>query len=525
MSRKEIFSRFTNICFAGIIVIISLNRGWCILERKYIAIDLKSYYASVECAALGLDPLTTNLVVADSERTEKTICLAVTPALKAYGIGGRARLFEVVQKVNEINAARRYKAPGRKFSGFSSNKNELDTHPELELKFITAKPRMALYKKISVEIYNIYLKYIAPEDIYPYSVDEVFIDATHYLDTYKMSARELASTMISDVLRKTGITATAGIGTNMYLCKVAMDIMAKHIEPDKNGVRIAELDEMSYRRLLWQHRPLTDFWRVGPGYAKKLEANAVYTMGDIARCSLENEEMLYRLFGVNAELLIDHAWGWEPCTIAEVKAYKPENNSTSSGQVLQSPYPYDKALIVIKEMAELSTLDLVEKGLVTNQIVLDIVYDVENLKNGEKYAGEIVSDRYGRRAPKPAHGTVNIGKYSSSTKEITEKTVELFERIVNKNLSVRKLSLTCNHLISETEVREADEQLSLFDDYEELEKKRVRQLSELEKEKKMQKAMLKIKGKYGKNAVIKGLDLQEGATTLERNSQIGGHKA
>ena len=331
--------------------------------------------------------------------------------------------------------------------------------------------------------------------------------------------------MISDVLRKTGITATAGIGTNMYLCKVAMDIMAKHIEPDKNGVRIAELDEMSYRRLLWQHRPLTDFWRVGPGYAKKLEANAVYTMGDIARCSLENEEMLYRLFGVNAELLIDHAWGWEPCTIAEVKAYKPENNSTSSGQVLQSPYPYDKALIVIKEMAELSTLDLVEKGLVTNQIVLDIAYDVENLKNGEKYAGEIVSDRYGRRAPKPAHGTVNIGKYSSSTKEITEKTVELFERIVNKNLSVRKLSLTCNHLISETEVREADEQLSLFDDYEELEKKRVRQLSELEKEKKMQKAMLKIKGKYGKNAVIKGLDLQEGATTLERNSQIGGHKA
>ena len=495
------------------------------MERSYIAIDLKSYYASVECAALGLDPLTTNLVVADSERTEKTICLAVTPALKAYGIGGRARLFEVVQKVNEINAARRYKAPGRKFSGTSSDKNELDSHPELELKFITAKPRMALYKKISVEIYNIYLKYIAPEDIYPYSVDEVFIDATHYLDTYKMSVRELASTMISDVLRKTGITATAGIGTNMYLCKVAMDIMAKHIEPDKNGVRIAELDEMSYRRLLWQHRPLTDFWRVGQGYAKKLEANAVYTMGDIARCSLENEEMLYRLFGVNAELLIDHAWGWEPCTIAEVKAYKPENNSTSSGQVLQSPYPYDKALIVIKEMAELSTLDLVEKGLVTNQIVLDIAYDVENLKNGEKYAGEIVSDRYGRRAPKPAHGTVNIGKYSSSTKEITEKTVELFERIVNKNLSVRKLSLTCNHLISETEVRETDEQLSLFDDYEELEKKRVRQLSELEKEKKMQKAMLKIKGKYGKNAVIKGLDLQEGATTLERNSQIGGHKA
>ena len=294
---------------------------------------------------------------------------------------------------------------------------------------------------------------------------------------------------------------------------------------DKNGVRIAELDEMSYRRLLWSHRPLTDFWRVGPGYAKKLEANAVYTMGDIARCSIENEDMLYRLFGVNAELLIDHAWGWEPCTIAEVKAYKPENNSTSSGQVLQSPYPYDKALIVIKEMAELSTLDLVEKGLVTDQIVLDIVYDVENLKNGEKYAGEIVSDRYGRRAPKPAHGTVNIGKYSSSTREITAKTVELFERIVNKNLSVRKLSLTCNHLISETEVRETDEQMSLFDDFEELEKERARQLSELEKEKKMQKAMLKIKGKYGKNAVIKGLDLQDGATTLERNGQIGGHKA
>ena len=307
------------------------------MERSYIAIDLKSYYASVECAALCLDPLTTNLVVADSERTEKTICLAVTPALKAYGIGGRARLFEVVQRVNEINADRRRKAPGGKFTGASSDKKELEAHPELELEFITAKPRMALYKKISVEIYNIYLKYIAPEDIYPYSVDEVFIDATHYLDTYKMSAREFAGAMIADVLKETGITATAGIGTNMYLCKIAMDIMAKHIEPDKNGVRIAELDEMSYRRLLWQHRPLTDFWRVGQGYAKKLEANALYTMGDIACCSLENEEMLYRLFGVNAELLIDHAWGYEPCTIAEIKAYKPKNTSTSSGQVLQSP--------------------------------------------------------------------------------------------------------------------------------------------------------------------------------------------
>ena len=495
------------------------------LERSYIAIDLKSYYASVECAALCLDPLTTNLVVADSERTEKTICLAVTPALKAYGIGGRARLFEVVQRVNEINADRRRKAPGGKFTGSSSDKKELEAHPELELEFITAKPRMALYKKISVEIYNIYLKYIAPEDIYPYSVDEVFIDATHYLDTYKMSARELAGAMIADVLKETGITATAGIGTNMYLCKIAMDIMAKHIEPDKNGVRIAELDEMSYRRLLWQHRPLTDFWRVGQGYAKKLEANALYTMGDIARCSLENEEMLYRLFGVNAELLIDHAWGYEPCTIAEIKAYKPENSSTSSGQVLQSPYPYEKALIVIKEMAELSTLDLVEKGLVTDQLVLDIVYDVENLKYGGKYGGEIVSDRYGRLAPKPAHGTANLGRYSSSTREITDKTVELFERIADKGLSVRKLNLTCNHLISESEVRVRHEQLSLFDNYEVAERDRARYASEIEKEKKMQKAVLKIKGKYGKNAVIRGLDLQEDATTLERNGQIGGHRA
>ena len=498
------------------------------MERKYIAIDLKSYYASVECATLGLDPLTTNLVVADSERTEKTICLAVTPALKAYGIGGRARLFEVAQKVNEINAARRYKAPGRKFSGTSSDKNELYTHPELELKFITAKPRMALYKKISVEIYGIYLKYIAPEDIYPYSVDEVFIDATHYLDTYKMSARELASTMISDVLRKTGITATAGIGTNMYLCKVAMDIMAKHIEPDKNGVRIAELDEMSYRRLLWQHRPLTDFWRVGPGYAKKLEANAVYTMGDIARCSLENEEMLYRLFGVNAELLIDHAWGWEPCTIAEVKAYKPENNSMGAGQVLRCPYNFEQTKIVVKEMIDQLALDLVDKRLVTDQIVLTIGYDIKNLEQGmKKNVGEITTDWYGRKLPKHAHGTANLKQHTSSSRLMTQAVVKLYNEIVNQNLLIRRITMAANHVISEKKVREEQqyEQMNLFTDFGTAKKEKEEKNEKLEREKKMQKAMLDIKKKYGKNAILKGMNLQEDGTAMERNRQIGGHKA
>lgn len=498
------------------------------MERTYIAIDLKSYYASVECAELGLDPLTTNLVVADSERTEKTICLAVTPALKSYGIGGRARLFEVVQRVNEVNSARLFKAPEKKFIGSSYSKPEIDARPEIQLDFIVAKPRMALYREISVRIYEIYLKYIAPEDIYPYSVDEVFIDATHYLKTYKMTARKLAMTMITDVLKTTGITATAGIGTNMYLCKIAMDIMAKHAEPDENGVRIAELDEMTFRRSLWGHRPLTDFWRIGPGYAKKLEANSMYTMGDIARCSVYNEDMLYKLFGVNAELLIDHAWGYEPCTIAEVKAYKPENNSTSSGQVLKEPYPYGKALIVIREMAELSALDLVQKGLVTDQIVLDIVYDTENLKKAETaklYHGEIVKDRYGRRMPKPAHGTVNLEKYSSSSKEITQNTVELFKKIADKGLTVRKLTVTCNHLVKENDARVRFEQMNLFDDPAALQKGFDEKTAELEREKNMQKAMLKLKDKYGKNAVIKGTDLQEGATTVERNGQIGGHRA
>ena len=507
-------------------------------DKTYIAIDLKSFYASVECMERGLDPMTTNLVVADASRTEKTICLAVSPALKSYGIPGRPRLFEVVRKVKEVNSLRQQKAPGRKLTGSSVQDGELKANPALAVDYVVAPPQMAHYMKISARIYGVYLKYIAPEDIHVYSIDEVFIDATSYLRTYQLTARELAMKMILDVLDTTGITATAGIGTNLYLCKVAMDIEAKHISPDRNGVRIAELDEMSYRRSLWSHRPLTDFWRVGKGYAKKLEEHGLYTMGDIARCSegkpgdYYSEELLYQLFGVNAELLIDHAWGWEPCTIADIKAYKPESNSVGSGQVLQCPYPFEKAKLVVREMTDLLVLDLVDKGFVTNQIVLTVGYDIDNLKDParrKKYHGEIKTDRYGRSIPTHAHGTANLKKYTSSTRLITQAVMELFDRIVDEELLVRRINMAATHVITEAEAQTQSEnsfeQLDLFTDYSARQNLQEKENEELEKERKMQQAMLEIKKKFGKNAILKGMNLQEGATAKDRNQQIGGHKA
>lgn len=502
----------------------------------YIAIDLKSFYASVECVERECDPLTTNLVVADESRTEKTICLAVSPSLKAYGIPGRARLFEVVQKVKQINKERRSSIAGGVFTGKSANAEELKKDPTLELTYIAAPPRMALYMEKSNQIYDIYLKYVAPEDMHVYSVDEVFMDVTHYLKTYQMSARELAEKMIRDVLKETGVTATAGIGTNLYLCKVAMDIVAKHVTPDANGVRIAELDEMSYRRLLWDHRPLTDFWRVGRGYAQKLEAAGLYTMGDIARCSIGkeneyyNEELLYKMFGVNAELLIDHAWGYEPCTMDFVKSYQPEQNSMGAGQVLHCPYSGKQAKLVVKEMTDQLVLDLVEKQLVTDQIVLTIGFDRENLANQKgksQFKGEVATDRYGRKVPKHAHGTANLEKWTSSTKKIMEAVLELYDRIVDPELLVRRITITANHVVSESAAQEKNgfEQLSLFDNDPDEPQKKQQEQEELEREKKMQKAVLDIKKKYGKNAILKGMNLQEGATAVERNSQIGGHKA
>lgn len=500
-------------------------------EKTYIAIDLKSFYASVECRERGLDPMTTNLVVADESRTEKTICLAVSPSLKSYGIPGRARLFETIQKVKEANNKRKWNAPNRKLTGESYSSIELQQNPTLAISYITAPPRMALYMDYSTRIYNIYLKYISSEDIHVYSIDEVFMDVTDYLSTYKCTAHELAIKIIRDVLANTGITATAGIGTNMYLCKVAMDIMAKRTTADKDGVRIAELDEMSYRKLLWDHKPLTDFWRVGKGYASKLEANRMYTMGDVARCSIYNEDLLYKLFGINAELLIDHAWGWEPCTISEIKKYKPQANSISSGQVLSCPYTHDKARLIVQEMIDLLVLDLVDKKLVTDQIVLDVGYDIENLTNPaikKKYVGEITVDHYGREVPKHAHGTVNLKRKCSSTKLITDATLELFDRIVNKNLLVRRLNVSACKIIYENEILNEEKetiQMDLFTDYKALEEEKKKEDEFLEKEKKRQKTVLEIQKKYGKNAVLKGMNYQEGATTKERNEQIGGHKA
>ncbi|MBO5332967.1 MAG: DNA methylase [Clostridia bacterium] len=492
-------------------------------DKKYLCIDLKSFFASVECVERGLNPMTTNLVVADKGRTEKTICLAVTPSLKAYGIPGRARLFEVVQKVREVNNQRRLNAPKRTFVDKSFNSEELNSNSSLELDYIVAPPRMAYYMEYSTRIYNVYLKYIAPEDIHVYSIDEVFIDITHYLATYKLTAHDFARKLIQDVLKTTGITATAGIGTNMYLAKIAMDIEAKHIPADKDGVRIAELDEMSYREKLWSHKPLTDFWRVGKGYANKLERYGMKTMGDVARCSLYNEDLLYRLFGVNAELLIDHAWGWEPCTIKEIKVYKPSTNSLSSGQVLQTPYYFDKAKLVTREMAETMALELVEKALVTNQVVLTIGYDIDNLTDENiQYNGEVVTDFYGRKVPKHAHGTGNIDRYTASSKLIVDATMELFDRIVDKSLLVRRINIAVCKLQREKDVKENQvEQLDLFTDYE----KKNKQEENLAKEKRMQEAVLSIKKKFGKNAILKGMNLEEGATAKERNSQIGGHKA
>ena len=499
-------------------------------ERTYIAIDLKSFYASVECVERRLNPLTTNLIVADPSRTEKTICLAVSPSLKAYGIGGRARVFEVLQRLKEVNNERRNNSPNHRLNGISTSDIDLHKHPDWEVDFITAVPRMAYYIDYSTRIYKIYLKFIAPEDIYTYSIDEVFIDATQYLKSYKMTAHELARKMIATVQQYTGITATAGIGTNMYLCKVAMDIVAKHIPADKDGVRIAELDEMSYRRQLWDHRPLTSFWRVGKGIAQKLESYGIDTMGKIARCSLRNEDLLYNLFGVNAELLIDHAWGWEPCTMEAVKAYRPETNSLSHGQVLQSAYDYKKARVVVQEMTDAIALELVDKRLVTNQLVLTISYDSESLSDPQiraKYHGPITTDYYGRQVPKHAHGTANLERMTSSSRLITEAVMSLYDRIINPDLLVRRINLTTNNVVEESKASEHNTpiQLDLFTDYEELERKRDEEKAALEKERKMQEAVLSIKKRFGKNAILKGLNYEEGATAKDRNQQIGGHKA
>ena len=502
-------------------------------DHIYIAIDLKSFYASVECVERQLDPMDTNLVVTDASRTEKTICLAVSPSLKAFGISGRARLFEVVQKVKEVNTLRKSKAPNHQFSGESYLAGELQEHPEFLLSYIIAPPRMAHYMEYSTRIYQVYLKYIAPEDIHVYSIDEVFMDVTAYLMTYALSPKELAAKIIRDVLDQTGITATAGIGTNLYLCKVAMDIVAKHVAPDTNGVRIAELDEMKYRELLWNHQPITDFWRVGRGYARKLAEHGMFTMGDVARCSTGddrnyyNEDLLYKLFGVNAELLIDHAWGWEPTTIELIRQYKPETNSICSGQVLQCPYDSAKAKLVVKEMTDMLVLDLVEKHLVTDQLTLTIGYDIENLASPEaagRYNGEITTDRYGRKVPKHAHGTSNLDEPSSSTRQIMDTVMELYDRIIDKNLLVRRITVSANRLTDEaTEHAQKQEdfvQMDLFTDYKELENE-----TRLKKERALQEAVLSVKKKFGKNAILKGMNLEDGATGTQRNSQIGGHRA
>ena len=500
-------------------------------QRTYIAIDLKSFYASVECRERGLDPMDTNLVVADESRTDKTICLAVTPSLKSYGISGRGRLFEVKQRVREANTGRRHDAPGHILEGKSCFFSELQANPKLEIDFLIAPPRMAYYMEYSTRIYQVYMKYVAPEDIVVYSIDEVFMDVTNYLTAYKLTARELARKIILDVIETTGITATAGIGTNLFLCKVAMDIVAKHIPADKNGVRIAELDEMTYRRTMWSHQPLTDFWRVGRGYARKLEENGMFTMGDVARMSEVNEDLLYKLFGKNAELLIDHAWGWEPTTIAAIKAYKPSSNSLGSGQVLHCPYEAEKAKLVLREMADMLSLDLVEKGLVTDQLVVTIGYDIENLTDPQrrkKYHGDIVKDHYGRQIPKHAHGTINLEGHTSSTKKIVGAAAELYDRIADKNLLVRRLNIVANHVLPESSAPKKNEgfqQLDLFTDYTALQAQQEQERAALDREKKMQQAMLTIKKKFGKNAILKGMNLEQGATAKDRNAQIGGHKA
>lgn len=499
-------------------------------ERIYIAFDLKSFYASVECRERGLDPMDTNLVVADESRTDKTICLAVTPPLKSCGISGRGRLFEVKQRVIEVNSERRYRAPQHKLSGSSYLFSELQANPSLAIDFIIAPPRMACYMEYSTRIYTIYMKYAAPEDIVVYSIDEVFIDVTDYLDAFQLSPHMLAMKIIQDILSETGITATAGIGTNLFLCKVAMDIVAKHIPPDKNGVRIAELNEMSYRQMLWSHQPLTDFWRVGHGYARKLKEHGMFTMGDVALCSVAHEELLYTLFGKNAELLIDHAWGWEPCTIKDIKAYRPTSQSLGSSQVLPCPYSAEKARLVLREMAEQLVLDLADKKLVTDQLVLTVGYDIENLAVPQRcsnYQGPVVLDSYGRQIPRHAHGTASLSCHTASSKELIRAASDLFDRIVNPILLIRRLSITANHTVPERSVSTPIlyEQMNLFTDYAALEKKRKKEQAKLERDKKLQQAILTIKKKYGRNAILRGMSLEEGATARERNKQIGGHKA
>ncbi len=494
------------------------------MDRTYIAIDLKSFYASVECKERGLDPLDTLLVVADESRTDKTICLAVSPSLKAYGIPGRCRLFEVREKVRDANAARGRKAPGRKLKGASSSQKELNENPALSIDFVIAKPRMSHYIRCSSEIYRIYLRYVAPEDIHVYSIDEVFIDATEYLRLYKLSAHDFAMRLILEVLNATGITATAGIGENLYLAKIAMDIMAKHINPDQNGVRIAELDEMKYRRELWSHRPLTDFWRVGRGYARKLEEHRLYTMGDIARCSERNEELLYRLFGVNAELLIDHAWGWEPCTMQDIKNYKPNSNSIGAGQVLQSSYTFEKARLVTMEMADSLSLDLVEKRLAASQIVLTIGYDSANMKE-EGFRGETKKDYYGREVPKSAHGSFSFSSPSSSSKEIINATLSIFDEKVNPSLLIRRIYITAADVVDERTKEQYEEEPDLFTDLSKFNEERERKQREAARERKLQDATILIKKKFGKNALLRGMSFEDGATARERNQQIGGHKA
>ncbi len=497
------------------------------MEKSYIAIDLKSFYASVECIERGFDPMITNLVVADATKTSKTICLAVTPTLKSYGLSGRSRLFEVEQKIKEENFKRLNKISNRCFEGSSFNDTELKNNQKLQIDFYIAPPQMAKYIEFSNEIYKVYLKYIAPEDMHGYSIDEVFIDATNYLSTYKMSAINIAKTIVGDVLKTTGITSVAGVGTNLYLSKIAMDIMAKRTTPDENGFRVAYLDEMLYKRKLWEHKPLTDFWRIGKGYMKKLEQHGLYTMGDIARCSVGtekeyyNEDLLYKLFGVNAELLIDHAWGYEPCTLEHVKCYKSESNSISSGQVLQKPYNFEDTKLVVREMAELLVLDLVVKGLVTDQIVLTIGYDVENIKEG--FNGEIKIDSYGRKIPKHVHGTQNLKDYTSSAKIIVDATMQLCERILNSQLLSRRINIVAEHVVLEDDIQKKleYEQLDLFSDND----KSDSDDKVLLKERSRQLAIVKIQKKYGKNAILKGMNLKKGATAKERNETIGGHKA
>ena len=499
------------------------------MERVYLCIDLKSFYASVECRERNLDPMNTNLVVADESRTEKTVCLAISPTMKQYGLGGRARLYEVLQKAREVNYQRKKANKYKPFSKKSFLDNELKNDNSLELDFIIASPQMKKYMDYSTKIYNVYLKYIAPEDIYVYSIDEVFCDLTNYLKHYNMTAKELVIKMIHDVYKTTGITATAGIGTNMYLAKVAMDIVAKHADADEYGVRLAEIDEIGYRKLLWNHKPLTSFWRVGQGYAKKLESKGLYTMGDIARCSLNNEDLLYKMFGVNAELLIDHAWGWEPCTIKDVKSYKPTTNSVSSGQVLHCPYEYKKARLIVKEMSDLLALDLVAKNLVTNQLVITIGYDIDNLTIPEikaKYDGDITLDHYGREVPKHAHGTINLDHYTSSSKTIMEYMLKLFDRVINKDLLIRRVNIVANNVVKPESVKNKPivQQFDLFSNNEEQEKLKRKELEDEKEEKKVQEVLLNIKSRFGKNAILKGMNLEEGGTTIERNGQVGGHK-